>query len=270
MYVSSFYVRGNNDLAFELEEYLSSLGYYRASSFEKADLIVNVGYLGAVMKLLLKKVYKRIPVIINVTANGEYIIPLTREKSGGSFLSQIIAEKTGGEVVLTSRSSLMGVYSPEEFAWLNGLYFVNGSGMKRVYKTLEEKGELSVYYEGVKLKFPKGYSVAEDIEEADLVVNVFDRRKPSLYAYTFAIGIMISEDVPERVIQASTELTAKSLGLYHERLTKRFVFRGNDPVLCEDMLRIRGFKVLLKGTKRAKGVHTCLGIQLRGLQPVLG
>lgn len=268
MYISSFYVRGNNDLAFEIEEYLSSLGYYRAPSLEKADAVINVGYLGSIMKLLLREVFKRTPVIINVTANGEYIIPITREKTGGGFLSSIISEKVGGDVVLTSRSSLLGLYSPEEFAWINGLYFVNRTGLKRVYKKLEDKGELKVYYEGVKLKFPKGYSSADSPEEADLVVNVFDRRKPSLYAYSFAVGLMLSDKVPERAIDASVELTAKSLGIYHERVTKRYVLRGSDPVLCEDYLRIRGFKVLLKGTKRAQGVYTCLGIQLRNIQPL--
>ena len=267
MYISAFYIRGKGELAFQLDEYLSSLGYYRAADIETADLIVNIGYLGSLMKTLLRSIYRKVPVIINITRDGEYIIPLTREKTGGAFFASIIADKVGGEVVLTSRSSLMGLYSPEEFAWLNGLYIVNRGNLKVIYRKLEKNAEVKVFYDGVKLKLPKGYVRTEEKREADLLVNVFDPLKLTMYPYLIAVGIMLEEEVSERVVDMSVELTAKSLGVYPERITKRYIVKGRNPVACEDFLRARGYKVILKGTRRAKGVVTCLGISLQGLQP---
>ncbi len=169
---------------------------------------------------------------------------------------------------MTSKSSLLGLHSPEEFAWLNGLYIINRKILRKIYKKLEKNGEIKVYYDGINIKLPKGYVKTEKKDDADLLVNAYDPLKLSMYPYLIAVGILLEEDdVPEKVIDMSVELTARSLGLYPERITKRYIVRGRNPVDCEEYLRLRGYKVILKGTRRAKGVVSCLGISIQSLQP---
>ena len=274
MYFSKIKVIGNSSIAERIRDFLSQLGYYIVDDYEEVKVVV--GPLSRGLKYVDKK-----PVIV-VSPSGNYVIPIYKENKV-SFLASIIADLLDSSLVLTSKYAEMGLYSVQEFSWINGLYWKVPEKVKEVNKKLLEKGRVSVYVnDDRKRKYyiPKegGYNVSEYPCNADIVIgDEGNCNALYLYPYRVIIGLKYISPIPLEVILYSIKLTLKSIYLNENRLDvivssvsdRRLselakLFNADvvrlDGDTCESLLLQYGGKIILKGVKRAYGLETCLGV----------
>jgi cobalt-precorrin 5A hydrolase len=308
VYISTVRVLGErgNRVVEEIGKVLEELGYTLVDSNE-ADAIISVYPLGITIRRAVKEGLIRNklndPVIISVTEDGSYIVPLIKEHWGGSFLANLIADVTGGQVILTSRTSQLGLLSVEELAWLNGLRVLNPELIKWVEVKLIRGSPLRVHTNGFPLKLYEGYVETENLEEADLVIDdkVVEGRL-TLRPVRVAISLGYTTSVPLETLIWATRITLRSAFLRDDHFSllvlpdlKREDYKvrkmsqlfGAETVfvdlksmrglsqstpsavairrlgvegVCEPSLKVVGARIILKRTKRAKGVVTCLGV----------
>ncbi len=267
LYYNKIRVIGNSSLADRIIKLLNEIGYFIVN--ESENLRVVVGPLSRAIKFANK------PVIL-VTENGEYVIPVNREESGVSLIASLISDMIGGNLILTSKMAEKGVYSVQEFSWVNGLYWTNSEKVKELNKKILKSSKLTVYYDK-KIILPEGYSSVEKPCSADIVVGDYDCNSLVLKPYKVVMGLKYYSTIPPEVILYSIRLTLKSIYILNDRVdvivspvkdrniinistllgAELFTIYGDT---CESMLLQYGGKILLKGVKRAFGLETCLGV----------
>lgn len=263
-------VVGNSETAEKIKEGLEALGYYVLNRGE--NLKVVVGPISRAVKYVDSKP------VISVSENGEYVVPLTNIESGISFIASIISDITNGTLVLTSKTSEMGVYSVQEFSWINGLYWTRRGMLRDVNRKLIERGKVYVYSSGVDgLILPEGYEKVDFPCDADILVGENSCKGLTLKPYKVIVGLKFIQPIPIEVILYSIKLTLKSIYLNEKRVDVIVTGVRNRMVeslakligaevaviegdTCESLLLNYGGKVVLKGVKRALGLETCLGV----------
>ncbi|WP_373468504.1 cobalamin biosynthesis protein CbiG [Acidianus infernus] len=289
MYVSRIKIiaESSNELAKRVRNSLDELGYFIVDSKEEVQV-----YFYPIEEIIyrVKKFSTKTPVIIGVTDDGSYVIPLFKEKCGGSFIAGIIADLLGSQLVLTSRTSQQGVYSIQEFAWVNGLEIINREKIDELEKKLLNSGKLKVYSNNIDIHIVEGYELTRKEEDADIIIKTdteeedeeIDDKRIIMKPLSLVIGLSYSKDTPKEAIYYSIISTLKSINIL--RSTVNFIITSeskngdkkiqdiaksfNSTVIyvkekqpCEPSLDFVNARVILKKTKRAYGVLTCLGVK---------
>ncbi|MCY0883154.1 MAG: cobalamin biosynthesis protein CbiG [Acidianus infernus] len=289
MYVSRIKIiaESSNKLAKRVRNSLDELGYFIVDSKEEVQV-----YFYPIEEIIyrVKKFSTKTPVIIGVTDDGSYVIPLFKEKCGGSFIAGIIADLLGSQLVLTSRTSQQGIYSIQEFAWVNGLEIINREKIDELEKKLLNSGKLKVYPNNIDIHTVEGYELARKEEDADIIIKTdteeedkeIDDKRIIMKPLSLVIALSYSKDTPKEAIYYSIISTLKSINIL--RSTVNFIITSeskngdkkiqdiaksfNSTVIyvkekqpCEPSLDFVNARVILKKTKRAYGVLTCLGVK---------
>lgn len=289
MYVSRIKIiaESSNELAKRVRNSLDELGYFIVDSKEEVQV-----YFYPIEEIIyrVKKFSTKTPVIIGVTDDGSYVIPLFKEKCGGSFIAGIIADLLGSQLVLTSRTSQQGVYSIQEFAWVNGLEIINREKIDELEKKLLNSGKLKVYSNNIDIHIVEGYELTRKEEDADIIIKTdteeedeeIDDKRIIMKPLSLVIALSYSKDTPKEAIYYSIISTLKSINIL--RSTVNFIITSeskngdkkiqdiaksfNSTVIyvkekqpCEPSLDFVNARVILKKTKRAYGVLTCLGVK---------
>ncbi|BCS91787.1 MAG: cobalt-precorrin 5A hydrolase [Metallosphaera javensis (ex Sakai et al. 2022)] len=305
MYVSKIKIVSDpgNDLARTLSKRLEELGYYIVH--ENPEIYVFFYPLGITVRKIQGLIRDKAtdPVVISVTDDGSYVIPVIKEHRGGSILGGIIADLMGSQLILTSRTSQMGIYSVEEFAWINGLEIDSKVADLLNFK-LVKNGKLKFYLEDkLDLKPVEGFEPTDRLENADFVIGEECAELPTLRPIRLAMGLGYTTNAPVEVLYFSAVSTMKSIHIHERRLDFIAVpelKRGDEKIkkignmlgasiiyvpldqirgrnqstpsrvarerfgvegVCEPSLEALGTKIVLKRTKRAYGVVTCLGVK---------
>lgn len=288
MYVSRIKIiaESSNELAKKVRNSLDELGYFIVDNKEEVQV-----YFYPIEEIIyrVKKFSTKTPVIIGVTDDGSYVIPLFKEKCGGSFIAGMIADLLGSQLILTSRTSQQGVYSIQEFAWINGLEIINGEKIDELEKKLLNSGKLKVY-SNIDIHTVEGYELTRKEEDADIIIKTdteeedkeIDDKKIIMKPLSLVIALSYSKDIPKEAIYYSIISTLKSINIL--RSTVNFIITSeskngdkkiqdvaksfNSTVIyvkekqpCEPSLDFVNARVILKKTKRAYGVLTCLGVK---------
>ncbi|QPG50453.1 cobalt-precorrin 5A hydrolase [Saccharolobus solfataricus] len=293
MYVSRILVNGvNKDLVKQIKGLFSELGYWIV--YNDPDIIISVNSINNTIRKYFAKFHNKI--IINVVPDGSSVIPLTKEHSGGSLISSFLADSLGANLVLTTSTGVKGLYSVEEFSWLNGfsIYGYDRKIVNSLNKKLVTEGKVNVYVDSYKGNYIlyDGYSLVDHKTKADLIISenvdsMEDKSSNRLYLIPSGIyiGIRYLESTPLDVLVYSLRMTLKSLYILNDRIdyivvpsslkndkklhqiTKYYYYNiiyGSDVderSSCEALLKELKVKVLLKDVRRAFGVITCLGVK---------
>ncbi|MEM3220908.1 MAG: cobalamin biosynthesis protein CbiG, partial [Saccharolobus sp.] len=107
LYVSRILVEGiNKSLVKQIKGLFDEIGFYITE--DNPDVIISVNSINyTIMKYYSKF---RDKIIINVTADGSSVIPITKENLGGSFIAGFLADVIGSNLILTTTTSLKGLY----------------------------------------------------------------------------------------------------------------------------------------------------------------
>ncbi len=287
MYVSRILVEGSNkELVRQLKELFNELGYFIVE--KEPDVIISVGSIYKTLNKYYTK-YKDV-IIINVTEDGNNVIPISRELSGGSFIGGIIADSLGANLILTSPTSIRGLYSIQEFSWLNGFSIPKKHNklLNYINHKLIKNGIVNVYSEilGLKYVLYDGYNNVKSKEEADVIIsndnNLSNSQQLILNPLRIYLGIKYVPSTPFEVLVYSVKMTLKSLYLVSNRIDYIVIPSKYDDSIkdlsryylsniihlqedietsCQDLLRQIDVRVVLKETRRAFGVLTCLGVR---------
>ncbi|QGA55051.1 cobalamin biosynthesis protein CbiG [Sulfolobus sp. E5-1-F] len=292
LYVSRILVNGiNKDLVKQIKGLFSELGYSVVNN--DPDIIISVDSINNTIRKYFQKFRNKI--IINVVQDGSSVIPLTKEHLGGSLISSFLADSLGANLILTTSTGVKGLYSVEEFSWLNGfsIYKYDHKVVNSLNKKLVTEGKINVYldsYEGNYILYD-GYSLVGRRATADLVISTHvdnaEENTDKLYLIPAGIyvGIKYLESTPLDVLVYSLKMTLKSLYILNDRIDYIVVSSSfqNDKKLnqlskyyysktiyvsdvdelysCETLLKKLQVKVLLRDVRRAFGVITCLGVK---------
>ncbi|ARM75645.1 hypothetical protein [Acidianus manzaensis] len=125
MYVSKVRIiaEKNNSLAKKLAKNLDELGYTIVD--KNPEILIYFNSINNIIHKILKMRELRDKIILSITDDGSYVIPILNEEKGGSIIGEIIADILGSQLILTSKTSQKGFYTIEEFAWINGLRIEN-------------------------------------------------------------------------------------------------------------------------------------------------
>ncbi|BAK54756.1 hypothetical protein [Sulfurisphaera tokodaii] len=268
MYFTRVRVIGEGEIAKNISSLLSSLGYELSSG--KPNLYIIVGEMERALKFVNRKAG-----VIFVSEDGEYVIPLKRESKGVSFIASIISDLLNANLISTSKFSQLGLYSVEEFSWVNALYTRNKEEVKKANKKLLDKKKLYVYSDGVSLMLPEGYIRVQTPCEADIIIGEGKCNGVLLKPIKMIVGLYYIEKIPFEVLLYSVKLTMKSLYVNENRvdviltpvndrnvkelsrlLNAEYMVINADS--CEEMLYSYGGRILLKEVNRAYGVISCL------------
>jgi len=288
LYVSRIKIiaESSNELAKKVRNSLDELGYFIVDNKEEVQV-----YFYPIEEIIyrVKKFSTKTPVIIGVTDDGSYVIPLFKEKCGGSFIAGMIADLLGSQLILTSRTSQQGVYSIQEFAWINGLEIINREKIDELEKKLLNSGKLKVY-SNIDIHTVEGYELTRKEEDADIIIKTdteeedkeIGDKKIIMKPLSLVIALSYSKDTPKEAIYYSIISTLKSINIL--RSTVNFIItsesKNGDKKIqdvaksfsstviyvkekqpCEPSLDFVNARVILKKTKRAYGVLTCLGVK---------
>ncbi|EZQ02105.1 MULTISPECIES: cobalt-precorrin 5A hydrolase [Acidianus] len=266
---------------------LEDLGFFITE--KDPEVLVYFNSISSVIRDISKKITSREkdPVVIAVTGDGSYVIPLINERRGGSFIGGIIADMLESQLILTSVTAQMGIYSVEEFAWINGLVIRDGN-IEELDRKQIELGKLKVFTK-LELRYPPGFE-RSSCDEADIVVGEECRKdgKILMTPLNFVIGIGYNRSTPSEALYYSIVSTLRSIGIFTRNLNfivtskhkkgdekiERVARSFNSTVIyadweksdigeieCDPSLDFLKVKLLLKKTKRAYGVVTCLGVE---------
>jgi len=300
LFISEIAIVGNerNNITKNIHEVVTELGY-RIVSPIIADVIIAIGSAEFAIKYVKGLKRRRKPVLILISEDGSYVIPLLKEEKGGSMLGGLISDLLGAELVLTSYSSQNALYTIDEFIWTNALKAINPRKKKIINDKLGQGENISIFNENkcLELKLDESYKAVKNPDDADIIItkrnekNKFDGGKLLLEPREVLFPIWFTASTPAETIVYSIFTTMKSIFLFEKRVDKIFVpsfakqeviaqlasvlrsnvckldvesYVANEKdymTICEEILRRKGGKVLLNPTKRAMGVITCLGIR---------
>lgn len=268
MYFSQVKIIGKCDIAKRVSEFLSSLGYN--ISPEKPNLYIVVGEMEKALEFIKKKAG-----VILISCDGEYVIPLKGESKGVSFIASIISDFLSSNLILTSKFSQIGLYSVEEFAWINALYPNDRKKVVELNRKLLEKKRLYIYTNGTPIITSEEFIKVEAPCEADIIIGEGNCKGVIFKPMKMIVGLHYIEKIPQEVLLYSIKMTMKSIFVNENRVDV-IVTPVNDRVIrdiskllnaeyriinadtCEGMLYNYGGKILLKSAKRSYGVFSCL------------
>ena len=120
-----------------------NLGSFAEKAFDMRAPLVFVGACGIAVRTIAPFVKDKLfdsPVIV-VDELGKNVIPvLSGHAGGGNELALCIAERIGGNPVITTATDINGLFSPDIFAVMNGFKIINRQALARVsYYLLERK-----------------------------------------------------------------------------------------------------------------------------------
>ncbi|QKQ99685.1 cobalamin biosynthesis protein CbiG [Metallosphaera tengchongensis] len=307
MYVSRIRIIADpqNEVARSLSKSLEELGYFIVQ--EDPEVLVYFYPLGITVRKIIPflKEKETDPVVISITDDASYVIPVIKEHRGGSFIGGLISDLLGSQLILTSRTSQMGLYSVEEFAWINGLE-VKSQDADRLNVKLVKTGKIKIYQiDKIPIRWMEGFESSDSLEDADALIgeNPDSHDKPVLLPRQVVVGLGYTSNTPPEVLIFSILNTMKSINIYERRLNfiavpeikqndlnlqkvgrkvgasiiyvpmKELKGKGQSTTsrvamdhfgvngVCEPSLEVLGTKVVLKRTKRAYGVVSCLGVK---------
>ncbi|WP_252896455.1 cobalamin biosynthesis protein CbiG [Metallosphaera hakonensis] len=220
MYVSRIQIVSDpsNVVAKSLAKSLEDIGYYIVQ--HHPEVYIYFYPIGITVRKIAGLIKDKVtdPVVISVTDDGSYVIPLIKEHRGGSIIGEIIADLMGSQLILTSRTSQLGIYSVEEFAWINGLS-IDSKQSDILNMKLVRNGKLKIYLQDrLDLKVIEGFELVENSDEADACVGEEVNGKPLLRPLHLALGIGYARNVPFEVLYFSAINTLKSIHVYEKRL----------------------------------------------------
>ncbi|AEB94307.1 MAG: cobalamin biosynthesis protein [Metallosphaera sp.] len=220
MYVSRIQIisSGSNQLAKSLANSLDELGFFIVR--ERPEVMIFFYPLGITVRKIAGLIRDKVndPVVISVTDDGNYVIPVLKEHRGGSIIGGIIADLMGAQLILTSRTSQLGLYSVEEFAWVNGMD-IDPKDADKVNVKLVNNGKLKLFLsEKLDIRLMEGFELTNKEEEADLILGERVNDKPTLEPRHLVLGLGYSSGVPFEVLYFSVVNTAKSIHIFERRI----------------------------------------------------
>lgn len=281
----------NKSLVKQIKGLFDEIGFYITE--DNPDVIISVNSINyTIMKYYSKF---RDKIIINVTADGSSVIPITKENLGGSFIAGFLADVIGSNLILTTTTSLKGLYSVEEFSWLNGLTILNYDPKfaKAINNKLVKNGNINVYANDNDNKYImyEGYNIVKEESNADIIITDtdnfrnFSHDKLILSPAGIYIGLRYMPSTPLEVLIYTIKMTLKSIyilnnrvdyivvpnTLQYDRKVQELVRYYSSTVIyvddsdyeqsCNTLLNKLGVRILLKESKRAFGTFTCLGMK---------
>ncbi|BBG24587.1 hypothetical protein IC006_1916 [Sulfuracidifex tepidarius] len=278
-------------------EIMDDLGYLITYP-TKANVIIVIGSTETAIKYFNKLNRRKNRILISISEDGSYVIPLIGETRGGSLLGSMISDLLGAELVLTSFFSQNVISTLDEFLWVNGLKIINPETKSAVNRTLREEKKVRILVDCkcMELKINDGFEIVKELDKADIIVTkdyekYIGTGKAILKPREILFPIWFTNSTPLETIIYSIFTTMKSAFLFEKRVDKLFVPQHtnmkfldgithvlrtdvckldvemyttdeNDYMeLCSHILSRNGGKLLLKPKKRAMGVITCLGIK---------
>jgi cobalt-precorrin 5A hydrolase len=244
----------------ELLTSLEELGYFIVD--RDYEVIIVIGSISKALKVY-EKLGKR-KLIITVTKGGDYVIPITKENKGGAILGNIIADILNSQLVLSSQISNLGLFSIEEFCWINALKLPKNT--IKINKKLVKNKKLKLFIDDSRNYFlPEGYTITKEIHDADLIISEKIMGMNILVPLQVYVGVVYEQQVNSEVLRNCIELTLRSLNITERRfdkiLTKKINNGSRYVEECEKLLLSQNARILLRPTKRALGIYTCLGIK---------
>lgn len=277
----------DNELAAKLAKTLDELGYFIENK-DGVDAIIYFKSIGEVVSEVLANNALKDKIIISVTEDGNYVIPILGEEIGGSIIGGIVADILSSQLVLTSKTSQLGVYSIREFAWINAIKFLNPDEIPIYEKKLIKEGKLKVFSEDLGIAIIEGYETTDDVDKADIVItsdeNLEIGGKLVAKPLQLAIALDYQNDVPKEALYFAIASTLKSISIKRRKVDFLIVpkEKENEAKIKEvskffnsiviyvptekegqicNSLCFTNSKIVLKQTKRAYGVYTCLGLE---------
>ncbi|MEM4139438.1 MAG: hypothetical protein QW250_07900, partial [Sulfolobaceae archaeon] len=113
---------------------------------------------------------------------------------------------------------------------------------------------------------PDGYESTNSPENADIIIsekNYWLKEKLILKPIQVIVGVLYKKNVPEQVIKNVIELTNKSIGISPRRVDKIIRKEFEEDIklnICKSLLLTNNARIILKPSKRALNVYTCLGV----------
>ncbi|AWR96996.1 cobalamin biosynthesis protein CbiG [Acidianus sulfidivorans JP7] len=287
MYVSKIKIiaETNNQLAKRLAKSLDELGYIIVE--KNPEILIYFESISNVINNILKMKDLKEKIVISLTNDGSYVIPIFNEKKGGAVIGEIISDLLGSQLILTSKTAQEGIYSIEEFAWINALNIVNHDLINSYEKKLIEQGSLKVYSDDLEIATIEGYQPTNSVEDADIIISNdhdFSKDKIIMKPLQLAIALGYKNNVPREALYFSIISTLKSINIKRKKIDFLLVSKEKEddkkikdisklfnsiviyaPAkkegdICEPPLAFSKAKVVLKKTKRAYGIYTCLGV----------
>jgi len=274
LYISKIAILGAKESKVRklLENSLNELGYFINHKNSKGIIYIGTLNRKSLLKLLSK--YDKVRIIILVSTDGEYVAPIVGEEDGGGILGSIVADILNAQLILTSRFSELNLINIKEFCWINSLKPLNNKLVKILNNKILNNKKIKIYNNDMTRDYyyPDGYEITKDPKDADIIITETKKinlgkkevDKLVLEPLQVVVGVVYRDKVPEKVMKNVIELTAKSIGITPKRVDKVIYkeFTENEEVsmTCEDLLKTRNAKIILKTTKRAFNVYTCLGL----------
>ena len=138
------------------------LKQWAGECFAKHLPILFVGACGIAVRAIAPYVQDKLTdsAVLVMDEKGEFVIPILSGHVGGAnALAKRIAERVGGEAVLTTATDVEGLFSVDAFAVEHGLRIENREGIRRVSAKLLRGGQ-------VRMAWEPGIPCAEEFKKA--------------------------------------------------------------------------------------------------------
>lgn len=281
----------DNSIAMQLRKTLDELGYFILDTNDEAEGVIFFKSVDETIKELFDNYSLRDKIIISITEDGNYVIPILKEKLGGAIISGIIADILGSQLILTSRVSQAGLYGIEEFAWINAIKILNPEKIPIYEEKLLKQGKLNVFSEEPSIANVEGYEIVDELDKADIVITqqeetISKEEKLIAKPLQLAVALSYSASVPKEALYFAIISTLKSINIRRRKIDFLIVpkekesdekikevskffsslllyipFEKEKDDVCHQSLRFLQSRVVLKKAKRAYGIYTCLGIE---------
>lgn len=295
MYISKIKIiaEKHNVISKKLANTLDELGYFILNEKEyDADVFVYFNSVEETVKDILSHKNLANKVVISVAEDGSYVIPLLNEKNGGSIIGEIIADILNSELILTTKTSQIGLYSIEEFSWINAVKILNPEKIPLYEQKMIKEGRLKVFSEDLGIAPIEGYEITDEINKADIVITFSEEYLSSEHngkllakPLQLAVALEYNDNVPRDALYFAIISTLKSINIKRRKLdfllvSKRkenderikeisklfnamiiYVSERRGGEICKPLINFLRSNVILKKTKRGYGIYTCLGLE---------
>ncbi|MGN0163663.1 MAG: hypothetical protein ACI4EA_08830, partial [Candidatus Ornithomonoglobus sp.] len=128
-----------DDVVHQTGKYLNpkscSLAEWTGKAFGKSELIIFVGAAGVAVRAIAPYMVKKDtdPAVLVVDEAGRFVIPLLSGHIGGAnTYAAVLAERLGGQAVITTATDINGVFAVDTWAVNNGYVIDNTEEIKRI------------------------------------------------------------------------------------------------------------------------------------------
>ncbi len=178
-------------------------------AFQSADVIIFIGAAAIAVRtsapLLQSK--EKDPAVLVVDEHGRYVIPILSGHMGGAnSMARWLAEKLGGQAVITTATDINGLFAVDEWTARQGLKLSSLDDAKFFSAALLERGQAGLYSE-----FPLEEILPPSLTEADrgplgIAVTVKEKCRP------FAITVTARPPILHIGIGCRQGMTADHIG----------------------------------------------------------